>query len=426
MKGSELVLRNRSNLILLTAVCWALLGATGVQALGDDDPWMDGIYFNGYADILYSHFNFGPDQKSGANGSPEDDRAIVDLQRFVLGLGYDFDESLTFQVEIEFEHGGAGGAMELEYEEFGEYELEIEKGGEVVLEQFHLTKTFNDEFNLRAGHIIVPVGGLNNAHMPLDHFGTVRPEAETSIIPTTWHETGLELFGDVSDFTYHLLLVNGLDSTGFSSKYWIRDGHQGRFEQTRATDLAWAGRLTYNGIRGLAASLSGYYGNTTGNRPKPDMKDIDAAVTIFGVDFRYGSGPLRVRGSYLMGDLQNADLITAKNQRLSYNLGVARTPVADAAKSFGFETGYDILPFVGGPEGHALLPFVRYEQVNSMDDTASHIFADPRFDRRIITVGFNWFPRPTVAVKGDYSIRSFGADRYRDEKTLGLSLGLVF
>lgn len=57
--------------------------------------------------------------------------------------------------EIEFEYGGTGSAREIEwYEENGEYEVEIEKGGEVALEQFHITKLIHPAFNIRAGHMI--------------------------------------------------------------------------------------------------------------------------------------------------------------------------------------------------------------------------------------------------------------------------------
>ena len=413
-------------LLPLLATFCSLLASTSPAPAQEDDSWLEGLIFTGYADILYAHYDYGPDQASGQNGAPEDDRAIMDLQRFVLGMGYDFDQTLTFQVEVEFEHGGTGGALELEYEEFGEYENEVEKGGEVVLEQIHLTKVFSEGLALRGGHLIVPVGGLNSAHLPLHHFGTIRPEAEATMIPTTWHETGLEVFGEVGDFGYQVLLVNGLDSTGFDSKFWVRNGHQLRFEQTRATDLALAGRLTWSGVRGLAVSVSAYRGDTTGNRPKPDMKGISAPLTLVSADLRYGRGPLRVRASYLQGHLENADEISRKNSRLSTNLGVARTPVAEGARSFGAEAGYDILPRLGGPTHQALLPFARYEQVDTMHDMPDGFFPDPRFDRRVATVGLNWFPRPTIAIKGDYSVRSFGAERYRQEKTFALSLGLVF
>ena len=44
-------------------------------------------------------------------------------------------------------------------------------------------------FNVRAGHLIVPMGLTNAHHEPINFFGTSRPEGETTIIPSTWHET---------------------------------------------------------------------------------------------------------------------------------------------------------------------------------------------------------------------------------------------
>jgi hypothetical protein len=61
------------------------------------------------------------------------------------------------QTEVEFEHTGTGSAVEKEFSEAGEWESEIEQGGEVELEQFWLQKSFCPEFNVRAGHIVVPV-----------------------------------------------------------------------------------------------------------------------------------------------------------------------------------------------------------------------------------------------------------------------------
>ena len=89
----------------------------------------------------------------------------------VIYLGYDFGRGWSMGTEIEFEHGGTESAFETEFEEGGEYESEIERGGEVALEQFWLQKSFSPAFNLRLGHMIVPVGGTNQHHMPTEFFG---------------------------------------------------------------------------------------------------------------------------------------------------------------------------------------------------------------------------------------------------------------
>ena len=66
----------------------------------------------------------------------------IDLPHVVINLGYDFGKGWSMGSEIEFEHGGSEVAVEIEAEETGEFEHEIERGGEVALEQFWIQKTF--------------------------------------------------------------------------------------------------------------------------------------------------------------------------------------------------------------------------------------------------------------------------------------------
>ena len=58
-----------------------------------------------------------------------------DIPHMVIFIGYDFGKGWSMGTEIEFEHGGVETSIEMEAEETGEYESEIERGGEVALEQ---------------------------------------------------------------------------------------------------------------------------------------------------------------------------------------------------------------------------------------------------------------------------------------------------
>ena len=60
-------------------------------------------------------------------------RGEFDVPHVVFYIGYDFGRGWSIGSEIEYEHGGTGSAVEIEEEEFGEYESEVEKGGEVNL-----------------------------------------------------------------------------------------------------------------------------------------------------------------------------------------------------------------------------------------------------------------------------------------------------
>lgn len=111
---------------------------------------------NFYSDNVYRYSHPADYRNDGSHGR-------FDIPHAVIYLGYDFGKGWTMQTEIEFEHTGTGTSVEKEYTEAGEWETEIEKGGEVELEQFWIQKSFANAFNVRIGHIIVPVGGLNNA-----------------------------------------------------------------------------------------------------------------------------------------------------------------------------------------------------------------------------------------------------------------------
>ena len=100
----------------------------------------------GYGEAVYSR-NFYSDnylRYQGQNVEKYKDQkhSRFDLPHVVLFLGYDFGKGWTLGTEIEFEHGGTESAVEIETEEGGEYESEIERGGEVALEQFWIQKSF--------------------------------------------------------------------------------------------------------------------------------------------------------------------------------------------------------------------------------------------------------------------------------------------
>ena len=146
------------NLTLSTAAVAGMALAAGLTTTARAFAQSPRFSLEAYGDVRYSHFDYGPDQKTGDNGSPPDSRAETDLAFFVTEMKYWFSPKLYVESEIEYEHGGTGVNLELEYEEFGEYETDIEKGGEVRVEELHLTWTLDPAFNVRAGHFVTAVG----------------------------------------------------------------------------------------------------------------------------------------------------------------------------------------------------------------------------------------------------------------------------
>ena len=208
----------------------------------------------GYGEAVFSR-NYYSDHVSRYS-QPEEHKddpshGRFDIPHAVIYLGYDFGKGWSFGTEIEFEHGGNGIAYEKEDEEGGEWEQETEKGGEVELEQFWIQKSFGKWANIRAGHIVVPVG-LNNAHHePLNFFTVYRPEGENTIMPSTWHQTGVSFWGRYNAFRYEAQLLAGLNADQFTNTGWINKGHKSPMEFDVANKYAVSLRIDNYTIPGL-------------------------------------------------------------------------------------------------------------------------------------------------------------------------------
>ncbi len=390
------------------------------------DYAFDKVRMGGYGEMLFQQKQYGPYRFGGeGKGSPRDSRSEISIPRFIVAFDYKFSPSIILSSEIEFEYGGTGSGLEHEYTEGGEYETEIEKGGEVALEQFHITKIFSNAFAIRAGHMIVPVGLTNSHHEPIHFFGTTRPEGETTLLPSTWHETGLALLGKFRHFNYEAMVVNGLDPNGFDRENWIKNGRQTKFEISGMTNPAFAGRVEYEGIKNTRLGISGYYAPETGkNASNPSrMKGIKGAVTLISADAQYKSRDIIARGNIIYGNLSQSQQISKVNAGLPKSLGFARTPVAKNALTYGVEAGYNVGAFFDHKA--TVFPFVRYEYHNSMEDTEKSMVADPRYKVDMFTVGVNYYILPNLVAKGDFSHRRIDTGNFNKENTFSLGLAYV-
>lgn len=386
------------------------------------------LTWSGYADVIFSWFDHGPNQNR-PGGSESDSRLELDLARFILELEGEMPAGLGFEAEIEFEHGGTGAAFEIEYEEFGEFEQEVEQGGEVFIEELYLRKKFGDWGKLKVGRFYIGYGLLSQLYKPSGYLAARRPESETMIIPAVWDEIGIGFNYYVNDnLDLAFQVVNGLDSTGFSSLNWVREGHQGKFETIQADGLAFVGRADYRFTDiGLTVGSSVYYGlNTNANRPKDDLEEVDSPLLLLDAHFVlrhdrwYGSGVV------MWGKLWNADDISARNSRLSNNLGVPRTAVADNALAVWGELGYDIGPYVGLGPWNTLRPFLRVDYYDSIFRPRESQFDNPRFERLVLTSGLSYSFAESVFVKLDYAYRRVGDSTLNNEGTANLTFGWIY
>lgn len=351
-----------------------------------------------------------------------------DIPHAVIYLGYDFGKGWIMQSEIEFEHTGTGSAVEKEYTEAGEWETEIEKGGEVELEQFWLQKTFFPQLNVRVGHMVVPVGELNNAHEPLNFFTVYRPEGEYNILPSTWHDTGISIWGQAGAWKYTAMMIAGLDGFMFDRENFVKNGAGSPYEFKVANNYGFAGRIDNYSIKNLRLSASAYYGNSMHNSYPNDMrdtryKDVHGETFIGTFGFEYKTDYFIARGNADYGHVNDAVTIsTVKRNLTSNNAPYKKNPVGKAADAFGGEVGYDILHFFNNikDRDQRLFVFGRYEYY----DTYIPAAGQPKYeytDHHRMAVGINWYPIPQIAVKAEYSKR-FLKTQYNNEPSINIGI----
>lgn len=380
------------------------------------------LQWSGYATLNYQRYDFFENAQS-IRGQR---RGRADLERFVLAPRYDFGKGWSFHAEIEFEHGGTGTTVEYEAEEAGEFESEIEKGGEVVLEHAYLQFLGSPGLNWRFGELIIPFGMINSHHHPSQYFTIERSLAETSLIPSVWHETGIEAFGSFGKLRYQVQLVTGLDSTAFSGYGFVSEGMQSRLEFRDASDPAFVARVDYGLAPGVLVGASYYYGDSRRNRARRNL-DVSADLAMAELHARYERGPWTLRTQYLSARLQNADRVAQANLR-TFNgglLGVSRSPVGSRARSFFVEGGFDLLSLWKGRDDRLDL-FARYETWDTHAGTIGTTSRNPRYDRAARTVGVNYRPQPGLVFKAEYSRRSTEAAIANRQSVYGLALGVEF
>ena len=394
--------------------------AEGSSAL---DEAFGKVIWSGYGIINYAKQDF----YANAQTATPESRATTDLERIVLAPTFSMGKGYKFVTEIEFEHGGTGSTVEYESEEAGEYEAEIEKGGEVVLEQAHLLIEQSPLLNWRIGEMVLPFGMINMYHQPSQYFTVERPLGETNIYPTTWHETGVGVFGNYEQWRYEAQIVTGLDSSGFSGYGFVSGGMQNKLEYRGADALAFVGNLDYSFMPGVVVGGSLYYGDTAANRVRHDLNE-SADLFMGNLYGRYERGPLTVRGQYTYASLDNSDLITKANLR-AFNsgvLGISKTPVGSEATSFMLAAGYDVFDLLDVKQWGRLDAFVQYENYNTHAAMAGTITPLPRYERNATTFGLNMKPRPGVVFKAEYSNRNHSGVTGSNADYFGLGVGVEF
>lgn len=427
------------NSIRLGLIAGALM--TGIATAGAQQTAADSVLqqhvngkrlsIGGYGEAAYSR-NFYSDNGKRYSNAPayknDPSHGRFDIPHAVIYIGYDFGKGWTFGTEIEFEHGGTGGAIEYEAEESIEYESETEKGGEVELEQFWIQKSFGKAFNIRAGHIVVPVGLTNAHHEPLNFFTVYRPEGENTILPCTWHQTGVALWGRSGDFRYETQLVAGLNALNFSRSNWIQGGTKSPYEFEVANKYGVSARVDNYSIPGLRIGVSGYYGQSMHNTTPHDMEKGDAKrvkgnVYIGALDFTYNRHNWLMRGNADYGYVSDAQTIASYTYP---GTSLVKPNESGSNKYFGshaiatmVEAGYDVFSQIEKMrrDRQKLYVFGHFEYYDSnIGNTTSQWTG-----KKILAGGINYQPMPQICIKAEYNHRMLKS-QYNNEPAINIGV----
>lgn len=355
-----------------------------------------GLSLGGYAEGFYSAI------VKDKRDSGEENR--IDLLRAVLYAGYKFTDRIVWNSEIEFEHGGE----------------------EVSVEFAALDFLWKDELNARVGMLLVPMGFVNEIHEPPFYLSTHRPEVERRIIPSTWRENGVGVFGQLvgERLSYRLYTVNGFDAQGFGPS-GIRGGRQSG-KDALAEDMAFVGRIDYAPLDFLLLGGSMYVGNSGQDQNIDGVQIPDALTTLWEAHAQLRTRGLQVRGLVSMTHLDQAGRLTrALGPGGTGDLGAGE---AIAQRMFGAygEVSYEVMQWIQ-PEGEGemtLEPFVRVEWLDTQDDMPDGFAADRSNELEIYTAGLQFRPISQVVLKLDYRNKRAEQGASGDEVNAGF--GLVF
>jgi hypothetical protein len=335
--------------------------------------------------------------------APSNGTAVVDLRRFVLFVGHNFTDRIRFYSEVEVEHAVSSA----------------EDAGEVEIEQAYLDGLVGRRLNLRAGLILMPVGIINVYHEPPTFNGVDRPEVDTLIIPSTWREPGLGIFGELATgLSYQLYFINGMNANGFTAEAAIAEGHQEAM-LAAARDFGAVGRLSYEPMLATILGVSGYYA-TSGNSLRSTVGSVP--VGLFEVDARTRHRGFSARAEFAMLFIGDT---AALNQALAANSPDASVPVAQRSQGGYLEAAYDLMRLIAPSTDQSVTLFARYDYANTQGSVAqasidAGFLPNNAYIRHIITAGLVYRPIPQIALKADYRRHELGAGPGFNELAAGL------
>lgn len=373
----------KSLLLLLFALC---VGVIHAQILTREDSLAAGLVttnattvLSGYGSVQYKY-----------DVNWKTSNATVD--RVIIFLGHKFNNKISFFSELELEDAKVSGGS---------------PSGEFALEQAFLKFNVSRDVYITAGLFIPRLGIINENHLPTTFNGNDRTFVETFIIPATWREIGVGLYGNaraIPGLNYSFAFTNGLNSAGFQNGTGIKDG---RFEGSNAqtASLAATGALLYY-FKNIRAQVSAYYGGSAGlTKREADSLQLSygafgTPVALYEADVQYNNKGLQVKALYTSVHIADARSI---NRAYANN-----TP--EMMLGYYGEIGYDMFQLFQKTKasGQNFTLFARYEKLDMNYKLPKNGIINGTLNQSYIIGGITYQPIKGVSVKADYIFKETG------------------
>lgn len=312
------------------------------------------------------------------------ENSFVNFNRMVIFVGHKFSKNISFFSEIEI----------------GDAKVDA-TGGKVELEQTYLKFQLNDYMYLASGLFILRTGILNENHLPNTYFSNHRPFVERNVIPSTWREIGVCLYGEVpsvSGLNYTLSLINGLDASKFSDSKGIKDGrYSGRFAS--AENIAVNGSITYY-VNSFRFQTSAYYGGTVSNSTAlSDSVGLESG--LFGTPLLLNEANI----SFSKNGFSAKALATLINISDADKLNlVYKKNCPELMMGWYAEAGYNILRLFNSETSKNFSVFARYESTQLNYKMPSNGIENGANNKTYFSTGFSYFPVKGVVIKTNFTM----------------------
>lgn len=359
-------------------------------------PSASKIYFSGKDRVAWGmsadFLSFADRRGLDSFGNPNLDR--LNVMALSPSLAVQLHRRVVFNSQFLFENGGAESSNT----------VTLQKGQAVVLQAYvDWFENEKQQFGVRIGHQLVPMGTVNTAQEAITYFGVLKPELERELIPSTWHENGISFWVRRKHAEFQIGAFSSLNAQGMRGDSFLAGGRS-HGQSAPSQDLMGTMRILVKGkFADLGASVA------AGQTAQGTLAYRHGTFALGEVHLRLK--PSRSFEIFLQsgqGQLMDADSISVVNG----------TVMGERARGASGHLAFE----VWRSTEQKLWLFARHSRYDLHDRVPDSLLRDDSLNKTATTIGVSYFPLANWVVKADYQFRKSSAQDEEDEFNVGTGL----